>query len=349
MLGLAESRLRNTSSELMERPTLALRECKQGSLGDCYLVAATGAAINRDPMIISKMITMSPDHTSYIVRYPDGNEVRVPALTEGEIAMGGAATKNGLWLRILEKAWGVRKISGSKKLDPGAEPIDAMGHGGSIRSTLEAMTGHKAVSFRLGNTKQGANVTPDRLRMELTEAIKDHRLIGAATPSVVTVPGISPNHAYAILGYEADTDRVNVWNPHVNRFTPKDVPGLTAGYTTSEGMFSMPLSEFIATYSAISIESPGPRRLLRKLRSRRPPPPPPISSFRACPCPHLSVQTRHPDSTIREKHLPSSSDRSRLRRLLKSFAPRPSFSFERVPPPVLGQAKDLQSIAMPKT
>jgi len=250
----ARARLANASSELLVEENLTLPQCKQGSLGDCYLVAATGAAINRDPGVIRKMIRLDSDLANYVVTYPDGAEVKVPALTQGELAMGGAGTRSGLWLRILEKAWGVRRITGSKRLNPNAEPIDVMGYGGSIRTTFEAMSGHPVKSYRLGNSR-GANVTIDELRTAIQEALGAHRLIGASTPTKVEVPGINGNHAYAVLGFDAKTDEIQVWNPHVNRFKPKDTPGLKAGYPTSEGMFSMPLADFIATFGGISIET----------------------------------------------------------------------------------------------
>ena len=218
-------------------------------------MAATGAAIARDPDIVSKMIQTDSDMSHCIVTYPDGIQVTVPALTQGEIAMGGAGTRNGLWLRILEKAWGIRKISNSSKLDPLGEPIDVMGHGGSVQGALEAMAGHSVHSFRLGSARAANTEFLSKIRAELQGAMDSHRLVAAATPGKVDVPGISHNHAYAILAFDPKADAVTIWNPHVNRFNPKGTSGLTSGYPTKDGLFTMPLVEFVATFSGISIES----------------------------------------------------------------------------------------------
>jgi hypothetical protein len=252
----AESRIRGSSGkQLFDSAGISLTTCKQGGLGDCYLVAATGAVITRDPNLITKMIQWQPEKSQYQVSYPDGFVAVVPALTPSELALGGAGSRDGLWLRVLEKAWGVRKIRSSTKYAATEEPTDVMGHGGSPKTALEAMTGHVAKSYRLRGYPKGPYVKVADLRQALVTAFQAHRLAVAGTRKDIKVPGINGNHAYAVIGYDAATDQVEVWNPHVNKFKPKGDPGLTTGYTTSSGRFSMPLADFHAVFGSIAIET----------------------------------------------------------------------------------------------
>ena len=201
------------------------------------------------------MIQLQPDQTLYRVAYPDGLTVDVPALTQGELALGGAATSEGLWLRVLEKAWGIRKIRTSTKDAPTDEPIDVMGHGGSAQAALEAMTGHRAKHYRLAGNAKGRAVDIAVLRAAVQDAIETHHLAVATTSSDVKVPGINSHHAYALLGYDASTDQVQIWNPHVNKFTPRGEAGIANGYPTFDGSFSLPLADFLAVFGGVSIET----------------------------------------------------------------------------------------------
>ena len=257
----AETRLKHAGNvELFVDGPPTMLGCKQGALGDCYLVAALGAAIHQDPTVVTRMIQPQPETAAYRVTYGDGVTVDVPPLTQGEMAMGGGGTADGLWLRVLEKAWGVRKIDGSSKLQATTEPSDAMGHGGSVRVALQALTGHMMKSHRLGGNSKGANVELDTLRAELRNAIATHHLVGAGTPKKSGVPGINGNHAYAIIGFDDATDEVVIWNPHVNHFTPKGETGLEHGYPTTEGQFRMPLADFRSVFSGVSIETDKPTK-----------------------------------------------------------------------------------------
>ncbi len=54
-----------------------------------------------------------------------------------------------------------------------------------------------------------------------------------------------PNHAYAVLDFDEKTDALTLWNPHGTNFTPKDSPGKTAGYPRKDGIFAIPLTDFV--------------------------------------------------------------------------------------------------------
>jgi hypothetical protein len=70
-----------------------------------------------------------------------------------------------------------------------------------------------------------------------------------------TTPGLTPNHAYAVLGYETETDTVKLWNPHGGNFTPKGPPGPARGYPEKDGLFSVPVSAFVQQFSGMAFET----------------------------------------------------------------------------------------------
>jgi hypothetical protein len=73
-----------------------------------------------------------------------------------------------------------------------------------------------------------------------------------------TTPGITPNHAYAILGYDPKRDRILLWNPHGTNYTPKGPEGLEHGYAREDGIFAMPLEHFVLQFAGLAVETDQP-------------------------------------------------------------------------------------------
>ena len=91
--------------------------------------------------------------------------------------------------------------------------------------------------------------------------MRDKRLAGVGTGEDSLPPGINPHHAYAILGFDPATDRVQLWNPHGNYFRPRGEPGLANGYPTQAGRFEIPVADFVRIFNSASFETnrdPGP-------------------------------------------------------------------------------------------
>ncbi len=237
-----------------------LQGCKQGALGDCFLVAATGAVLARDPHVITNMIQVDPENLEYRVTYPDGFQINVQPYTQGELALGGAGYRDGLWLRVLEKSWADRRIALSGHPDEAKPFVDVIGRGGNTRMVAEAMTGHSFHGYNLGIPKRGERISLDDLRDVVKEAVPAKRIMVTGITST-TVPGLSSRHAYAVLGFDPATDELTVWNPHVNRFTPKGPEGLTNGYLTVKGTFQVRLTEFRDIFNSIAIETDKPKTI----------------------------------------------------------------------------------------
>ncbi|MBS1704657.1 MAG: hypothetical protein JST40_02195 [Armatimonadetes bacterium] len=230
-----------------------LNDIRQGSLGDCFMLAPLGAIVQRDPNTIKKMVRRNAD--GYMVRFPDGKEIQVAKLTDTELAMVGSSTQAGLWIRVMENAYGTRRIKeGETKM-----ATDTM-RGGSTSAAARILTGHAFVSTALiGDYKKEvsaelleAKMKP--LRSAIPQAVAEHRLVLASTGKNTMPRSISPNHAYAVFGYDPATDKVTLWNPHGNDFSPKGEESPVNGYKLDDGVFSVPLEMFVRAFGRVYFE-----------------------------------------------------------------------------------------------
>ncbi len=292
----ALKRISSPKRDLLSSEEPSLDSCHQGPLGDCYFISVVGAAVARDADAVRKMISVADDG-SFNVTFGDGRHAHVEQLTDTELALTSTTGSNGLWLPVLEKAYGSIRTESLPEDKQSESTTDAIAHGGSAGSTIRLLTGHEIdrFSFRPRARKIGstaADVTepgtsPDKskpaeakttagvidagmlathladvlpkVREQLIASIRDHRLVAAGTAKEGKLPpGVNPNHAYAILGYDATSDTVRLWNPHGNTFRPKGDPGLDHGYPTKAGQFDMPLDDLARTFAGISFETDKP-------------------------------------------------------------------------------------------
>ena len=87
-------------------------------------------------------------------------------------------------------------------------------------------------------SRRGDTQFATTMRQDLNAAQREQRLVTAETARAPLPPGLTPIHAYAILGYNNNTGLVHVWNPHGHNFAPKGPNGLQYGYTTTGGSSS---------------------------------------------------------------------------------------------------------------
>jgi hypothetical protein len=120
------------------------------------------------------------------------------------------------------------------------------------------MLGHEARAVMLRNIRAGGPQFA-ALRQDLIEAARDHRLMKTGTAQQLA-PGITPKHAYAILGFDKRTDLVHVWNPHGKNFTPNGPDGPKNGYATKRGEFEIPLRDLLQLFQDIHFETEKPVR-----------------------------------------------------------------------------------------
>jgi hypothetical protein len=240
---------------------------KQGNLGDCYFLATVSAALHADPSAFRRMFQPRPDG-SCEVRFYSGHVLHLPRLTDAEIVLGSSAGSQGLWLNVAEKAFGEVRLQ-MRKTRPttrNALDLDIIAHGGYVGDAIEMLCGTKAQSITIRKGKNSDPPAPHelpRLQAQL------HQLFSMAIPrkflcccSVASShanakypAGIVTDHAYAILGYDPRTQTVTVRNPWGNHFEPKGTPGLANGYSTKNGMFDVPLNEFLHIFEEVNYQT----------------------------------------------------------------------------------------------
>lgn len=262
MFAAALSRLRRANRVLFEESAPDLRKFRQGRLGDCFFLAPVGAAVARDPAAVRAMFAAQPDG-SCDVAFPNGRTVRVPPLTDAELALTSSTEGDGVWLNVLEKAYGTIRNEARPEAKRKDSVTDLIAKGGSTVPVLRLLGGHETRGLPIRPkgaketrpTEEATAAILPKVREGLRTAMREHRLVCCTTPKVKEVPGISPKHAYAVLGYDEAADTVRVWNPHGNAFKPKGAPGLERGYPTKDGHFTLPLADFARIFGGVQFEA----------------------------------------------------------------------------------------------
>ncbi len=237
----------------------SLSDIRQGSLGDCYFLAPLGAIMHRDPNEVRQMI--KPDGEGYAVAFGDGKTVRVAGPTDAEVAMGGSSTANGLWVRVMEKAYGSRKFADG---ETGVRIARDGMNGGSSGVVAKGFTGHEFLHVDLiGDWHKpvtNAELAPklEAIRQDLPRALAEHRLVLTGTRKAEMPVSITPNHAYAVFGFDPAADTITIWNPHGDDFAPKGPEGFEYGFRRAGGVFTMPLPLFARTFARLTIEKNTP-------------------------------------------------------------------------------------------
>jgi hypothetical protein len=254
-------RIEQLSRELFVSGKPRLDTIRQGKLGNCYCLAPLGAVLFMAPERISGMFEPAVDG-SYCVRFGD-RVVQVSVPTDAELAQTASNERDGIWINLYEKAIGEARNVDKPVEQRSRSPIDAMARGGSAGTILSFITGHKIQRFSFVFAKQDSLAQDERmailnrLRVFLCEAVEQRRPMTCGTLKTTT-PGITPNHAYAVLGYDRATDLVQLWNPHGGQFLPKGTPGREHGYMMRDGLFGMPLEEFVHEFSGMARETDFP-------------------------------------------------------------------------------------------
>jgi hypothetical protein len=255
------TRLRATRHELFGPAAPRLVGIHQGPLGDCFLIATVGAVVGRDPATVRALVGQSTDGT-FLVRFPGGPTVPVASVSDTEILLGSTDGDQGLWLIVIEKAYGELVLACRSR--PGT-PMDLLSGAGTSTKTLQLFTGRDGLALRF--RPHGSHHVPGRAavaelapqaRAILAEAQLERRLICCGTTTAPAPPGITPNHIYAVLGYDASRDVVDLWNPWGHHFTPEGPAGLESGYPVRDGRFSVPMTDFVRIFAAVTYESRRP-------------------------------------------------------------------------------------------
>ena len=197
-------------------------DVKQGSIGDCYLLAALAAVAKSKPSVIENMIKDNGDGTFDVSVYEDvawfGKDLEKKTIKvtntfqlndKGEPLYAKRATgldgKPALWVMLIEKAYA--------QLHGGYQDIGGGGEGGDA---LEAITGKKATKHDLDDYKE--------FQVEATlEVLLSNEFAITASPRRTgdksdlakeqDAAGIIRKHAYTVLRYDKSSKQIILRNP----------------------------------------------------------------------------------------------------------------------------------------
>lgn len=233
---------------------------KQGPVGDCYFFSLVGYLAAREPKRIARMIVAEADG-GYLVRFFDGERVRVGAPTDAEILLNNSPSSlaDGIWLAVLEKALGEKMRRAASASNRTREATDAMAAGGTTGLIIRLLSGHRDTEVRLREPRY-FHPRLDLLRRVLPQVLAKGMLaaaeMGEEPPAGrAKAPGLGYTHAYAILGYDPATDVIMLWNPWGEDFTPSGPEGPAHGFATRHGVFQLPLRTFYGLFSSVHLET----------------------------------------------------------------------------------------------
>lgn len=228
---------------------------KQGSEGNCHLLAAAASMATHDPDGLKKRVAANADGT-YTVKFGD-DKVTVDAPTDGEIGLYSSSGKNGLWLPVVDKAYAKKNLEGMPYIiregvrSESVPPQDLVGGAGTGHG-IEVLTGNDTDSDLTMFTR--ASTT----RRKLESAMADKRLVTAGirkeipfTDQQEDSTGLPMGHAYTVIGYDRSTDMVTIRNPW-GYGEVRSSEGARDG--KDDGVFSMTVGDFDDAFSDISYE-----------------------------------------------------------------------------------------------
>ena len=196
-------------------------DVNQGSVGDCYYLAALAEVALRSNSTITSMFTVNGDGT-YGVKFknPTGQNVYVTVdsylptngsyMVYAHVATSGAWTyssTNELWVALAEKAYAQLNEFGWSRAgfaDSGKNSYVAI-DGGFISSAVRTSPGSPPTYRWTSSSTSFAT---------FVSAYNAGKLIGFASHSTpASGSGVVGGHAYAVMGYNASNQTLTLYNP----------------------------------------------------------------------------------------------------------------------------------------
>lgn len=192
---------------------IAEQRMRQGSLGDCWLLAALMATAQSDPQFLADNITLQDDGTWDVTLYEDGEPVVVNVSPE-QIARNGARveTMTGSELEKGSNDWGndelgfmsIYEQAAINHLGPAYESVIA----DTPAAGLELVTGADAGSSDILSLGGQPSIE------QLGTALDEGRPITVMTDPIMPFRGdLSNAHVYQVTGVDAANGEVILANP----------------------------------------------------------------------------------------------------------------------------------------
>ena len=193
-------------------------DIKQGAVGDCYFMASLAEVALKNPAAVTNMFIVNGDGT-YTLRFYNGGQTAyvtvdstLPTDGAGRFVYAGmgqvaASAGNELWTMLAEKAyvqlnemgWQRAGLSGS-----GQNSYAAIA-GGYCYAALGHITGQATIAFAQTSSAANFNV--------FVTAFNQGKMIEFASKSTPASNTVVGGHAYAVVGYNAKTQTITLFNP----------------------------------------------------------------------------------------------------------------------------------------
>jgi hypothetical protein len=190
---------------------ISYTDVDQGVADDCYFLAALGEVAQHSPATIYKMFTDNGDSTYSVRFFKNGASVFVTVNQDLPIdannmavyaGWGGAqsySSTNELWVALAEKAYAQLNESGGINQD-GTNTYAGIGYGWPANAFKQIV----------GKSASDQTFTSS---ISLVNAATAGRAITLLSKTSGVANNIVPNHAYMLIGYNAQTKRFLLYNP----------------------------------------------------------------------------------------------------------------------------------------
>jgi hypothetical protein len=170
-----------------------LDNMRQGPLGDCFLVATIGAMVAHHPSDLTDLIKPLGGG-DFLATFPNAQPFTLHPLTQSQLVLSSTSSGDGVWLAVVEQAYG--KFREKAKGSADEEGTDIIANGGNPGTTLALMTGHQYRRVGFAVTAKRRVTDESRmlplLRKELIAAFREGRLVTASVTPPILNPTTQP-------------------------------------------------------------------------------------------------------------------------------------------------------------
>jgi hypothetical protein len=220
-----------------------LTAIRQEWTSDCYFLSTVGALAQVNPQAIVRLIAPGNDG-KYTVTFPGKPPVRLAAPTDAEISAYTNA-RDGIWLSLLEKAYGIVRIKAEPTQPFTREPLDSVGFRTGSARVVELITGHpsKLIELPADSHRPADEALRREIRSQLQAAFRDHRAVTLS----------NSHHTYAVVAYEPASDLVTVHNPYSRGYFESYPDGVKVK-ANDEGFFTLTTTQMVDYFNYLFFE-----------------------------------------------------------------------------------------------